>query len=124
MNGNEFNNAFGDMSPLAIIIWLAVGIFLLIADWKLYEKAGKPGWAVLIPIYNVIVLLQIVNRPIWWIVLYLIPIVNIVVAIILIFDLAKAYNQSVGFGFGLLFLPIIFIPILGFGSAEYVGVER
>jgi hypothetical protein len=84
-------------------------------------KAGKPGWASIVPIYNIIVWLQVVNRPIWWILLLFIPIVGFIVAIILTNDLAKAFGKGVGWTIGLLFLPMVFLPILGFGDDEYVG---
>lgn len=102
-------------------VYGVVFILMIAAMWRIFSKAGKPGWAAIIPIYNVIVLLEVVGRPIWWIILMFIPLVNIVVGIIVIFDLAKSFGKGVGFGFGLLFLSIIFYPILGFGSAQYVG---
>jgi hypothetical protein len=89
--------------------------------WKVFAKAGKPGWAAIVPIYNTIVMLEIVGRPIWWIVLLFIPFVNFVVWIIIALDLAKSYARSTGFGLGLIFLPFIFYLILGFGPATYVG---
>jgi len=103
------------------IIYIAVIIIAIAGMWKAFEKAGQPGWAVIIPIYNIIVLLKIVGRPVWWIVLYLIPLVNFVISIIVSIDLAKSYGKGTGYGVGLLFLPFIFYPMLGFGSAQYVG---
>ncbi len=123
MNDYGANQDLGLFSGVFGLIWLAVVVFFIVTQWKIYEKAGKPGWAVLIPIYNTIVLLEIINRPIWWIILFFIPVVNIVIAIITIFDLAKAFNKTAGFGVGLLLLPIIFYPMLAFGDAEYVGRE-
>ncbi|MCA9100891.1 MAG: signal peptidase I, partial [Planctomycetales bacterium] len=84
-----------------------------------FTKAGKPGWGALIPIYNVILLLQIAGRPIWWILLFLIPIVNLVIAVIVAIDIAKHFDKGTGFGLGLAFLGFIFYPILGFGDARY-----
>ncbi len=104
-----------------IIIMLAIAIFLIVAEWKIYEKAGKPGWAVLIPIYNVIVLLEIIGKPWWWLLLLLIPIVNIIFGIWMFNLLSKSFGYSEGFTVGLVLLPIIFYPILGFGSAAYKG---
>ena len=104
-----------------VVVWLAISILVLAAFWKIFVKAGKPGWAAIIPIYNLVVYLQIVNRPIWWIVLLLIPVVNIVVWIVLTNDLAKAFGKGVGWTVGLLFLGFIFYPILGFGGDPYVG---
>ena len=104
-----------------IIIGLALLVFLLAALWKTFVKAGKPGWASIIPIYNTIVMLEIVGRPVWWIVLMFIPLVNIVIVIIVMIDLAKSFGKDAGFGIGLAFLGFIFVPILGFGSARYQG---
>ena len=103
------------------LIYLAVVVVVIASLWKLYAKAGEPGWAAIVPIYNIVVLFKIVGRPIWWIVLFFIPFANFVVLILLVFDLAKSFGKGVGFGFGLLFLPFIFYPILGFGDAKYVG---
>ncbi len=102
-------------------IGLAVGIVILIANWKIFTKAGKPGWAVLIPIYNAYILLEIVGREWWWLILLAIPGINLIFLIILLFDLAKSFGKDSAFGFGLLFLSPIFIAILGFGDAQYVG---
>jgi uncharacterized membrane protein YoaK (UPF0700 family) len=84
-------------------------------------KAGKPGWAAIIPIYNVIVLLQIAGKPLWWIILLFIPIVNLIMAILIGIAVAKKFGKSGGFGVGLALLGFIFYPILGFGDAQYQG---
>jgi hypothetical protein len=97
------------------------GLVVLIALWKVFTKAGKPGWAVLIPIYNLYVLLEIVGRPGWWLLMFLIPVVNVIFLVMLYFDLAKSYGKGSGFALGLIFLGPIFILILGFGSAQYIG---
>ena len=102
-------------------LFLAVTIAVIASVWRVYTKAGHPGWAAIIPIYNVYVLLQIVGRPGWWLLLLLIPIVNIVVSLIVYLDLAKSFDQSSLFGLGLFFLGFIFFPILGFGDARYRG---
>ena len=103
------------------VVWLAVVILMIAAMWKVFSKAGKPGWAAIIPIYNVIVLLDVAGKPWWWILLCLIPIVNIVIAILVYVALAQAFGKGAGFAVGLIFLPVIFLPILGFGSAQYHG---
>ena len=100
---------------------IAVSLFLIVASWALYAKADQPGWTVLIPVYNTYVYLQIVGRPGWWLVLYFIPVVGSIVGIINMFDLARVFDRDILFGFGLLFLAPIFVPILAFGEAEYVG---
>lgn len=84
-------------------------------------KAGQPGWACIIPIYNVYIMCKIAGRPGWWVLLMFIPVVNLVIAIILLIDISKSFGMGVGFGLGLVFLGIIFWPILGFGSATYQG---
>lgn len=107
--------------PLQNLFGLAILTIVLASLWKLFTKAGKPGWAALIPIYNVIVLMQIVGRPIWWFVLLLIPLVNIVFSIILAHDTSKSYGHGVGMTLLLIFLPFIGYPVLAFGNASYVG---
>ncbi|HEY6155505.1 MAG TPA: DUF5684 domain-containing protein [Candidatus Udaeobacter sp.] len=107
--------------PLFWICWLAFTILMLAAWWKVFTKAGQPGWACIIPIYNIYIWCKIVGRPAWWILLLLIPFVNFVICIILCIDLAKSFGKGAGFGIGLLLLGIIFFPILGFGSAQYQG---
>jgi hypothetical protein len=108
-------------SPIAIIIGLLIALFLIVAMWKVFTKAGQPGWASIIPIYNIYIWCKIVGRPAWWIILMLIPFVNFIICIILCIDLAKSFGKGAGFGLGLAFLAVIFFPILGFGSAQYQG---
>jgi len=108
-------------SPVGVIFGLLFAVLMIVALWKVFTKAGQPGWACLIPIYNIYVLCKIVGRPGWWVILMLIPFVNFIIAIILCIDLAKSFGNGVGFGLGLAFLGIIFFPILGFGSSQYVG---
>jgi hypothetical protein len=103
------------------LIGLAIAIFYLIAGWRIFTKAGKPGWAILIPIYGTIVLLQIVGRSGWGILLFLIPIVNIIYLFIVCNDLSKSFGRGIGTTLGLFFLSPIFYPILGYGGAKYVG---
>ena len=104
------------------VIYFAVIVFFFASVWKVFTKAGKPGWAAIVPIYNWIVLLEIVEKPTWWVVLILlVPVANIIVMIIALMALAEKFGKSAGFGIGLAFLGIIFWPILGFGSAKYVG---
>jgi hypothetical protein len=108
-------------SPVSTIVGLLIALFLIVAMWKVFTKAGQPGWASIIPIYNLYVWCKIVGRPWWWILLMLIPFVNFIILIILCIDMAKSFGKGAGFGIGLAFLGIIFWPILGFGSAQYQG---
>lgn len=103
------------------IIYFAVLILLIVSGWKIYEKAGEPGWASIVPIYNIIVFLKIVGKPLWWIVLFLIPIVSIVFAIWSVNLLSIKFGKGVGFTIGLILLPFIFFPILAFGDAKFQG---
>jgi hypothetical protein len=97
-------------------------IVLYIAGlWKVFTKAGKPGWAAIVPIYNIWVLLEIVGRPGWWLILYFIPFVNVVVQILVTLELAKSYGRGIGYAIGLLLLPFIFYLMLGFGEDQYQG---
>jgi Family of unknown function (DUF5684) len=103
---------------------LAVGVLVFIGCWKVFTKAGQPGWAALIPIYNAYILLKIAGRPGWWLLLFLVPVVNIAIGIIVAVDVAKAFGQSAMFGFFLLFLfGGIGYLILGFGNYSYRGVR-
>jgi hypothetical protein len=111
----------GIAALLVPLIALAVAIFIIAGMWKMYAKAGQPGWACIIPIYNFVALLQIVGRPLWWILLLFIPLVNLIILLIVFIDLAKSFGKGTGFGLGLFFLGAIFMPILGFGDAKYIG---
>lgn len=99
------------------LISLLILVLMIVSMWKIFENFKKPGWAAIIPIYNLIVLIQIVGKPIWWILLLLfVPIANIVVLVILLNELAKKYKKGVGYTVGLIFLPFIFFPLLAFGK--------
>jgi Family of unknown function (DUF5684) len=107
---------------VGLVIGLVVAVFMIVALWRVFSKAGQPGWAAIIPFYNIYVLCKVAGRPGWWLVLYIIPIVNIVISIIVSLDLAKAFGKSGAFGFfGLWLFGIIGYPILGFGGATYQG---
>jgi hypothetical protein len=108
-------------SPAVLIAELLIALLVIVAMWKVFTKAGRPGWASIIPIYNMYVWCKIVGRPGWWVILMLIPLVNIVIGIIVCIDLAKSFGKGAGFGIGIALLGIIFLPILGFGSAQYQG---
>ena len=100
---------------------LLVAIFFVVCMWKIYVKAGQEGWASIIPIYNYIIFLRIINKPWWWIFLLMIPFVNYVIIIWSTNLLSKKFGKGVGFTIGLIFLSFIFYPILAFGDAKYEG---
>ncbi|SFG60764.1 DUF5684 domain-containing protein [Pedobacter insulae] len=104
-----------------IIIYLAIIVIAIAGMWKAFEKAGKPGWAALIPIYNTYIMIEIVGKPTIWLLFCLIPCVNIVFAIWLLNLVSKSFGKDEGFTVGLVLLGFIFWPILGFGSARYIG---
>lgn len=117
MNEAQSAGSFGIFG----ILYLAFVVFMLAAMWRIYTKAGKPGWASIVPFYNVYVFLQIAGKPGWWLLLMLIPFVNLIVAILSLVGLANNFGKGGGFVVGLIFLPFIFYPILAFGDAEYQG---
>lgn len=112
----------GGIIPL--IVTLVLMIVILAGAWKTFEKAGQPGWGILIPFYNVILMLNIAQKPLWWILLLFVPLVNIIIAIIIAIDIAKNFGKGTGFGLGLAFLGFIFYPILGFGDAQYNPIDE
>ena len=103
------------------IIYLAIAVAIIAGWWKMFEKAGEDGWKAIIPIYNILILLKIVGREWWWILLALIPFVFLIVWIVVSLDLAKCFGRSTAFAIGLILLPFVFVPILGFGSDTYRG---
>lgn len=101
------------------LVFLLVFVIVAAGMWKMFEKAGEPGWAALVPIYNLVVLVKIAGKEVWWVVLMLIPCVNFVAAVMVCIDIARKFGKDTVFGVGLAFLPFIFFPMLGFGAAQY-----
>lgn len=124
------------LAVLFMLIYFGLVAILVVSMWVIYKKAAKPGWASIVPIYNMLVLLQIVGRPWWWmlvpfamgILLLAVPmlfplvlLVLIAMSVILYHDLAVSFGEGWGYTFGLLFLYPIFLPMLAFGEATYKG---
>jgi len=108
--------------PTGFIVFGFIGVLVILASlWKIFQKAGRSGWESLIPIYNLYVLLKIVGKPAWWLILFLVPGVNFVFFVWMYNMLSKSFGKDEAFTVGLILLGIIFIPILGFGSAKYQG---
>lgn len=108
-------------SILWLLVWLLV-ILLFVSLWRVFKKAGKPGWGSIIPFYNIILLLEIAGKPAWWIILFFIPLVNIIVGVIVNISIAENFGKSAAFGgFGLTFLGFIFYPLLASSKVTYVG---
>ncbi|MDY3033244.1 MAG: DUF5684 domain-containing protein [Odoribacter sp.] len=82
---------------------VAFFVVFIIGVWKTLEKAGQPGWGGLIPIYNLYLLTQVAQKPGWWVIMFFIPIANIVFSILLYNEIAKRFGQGVGFTIGLFF---------------------
>jgi hypothetical protein len=114
--------AAGAVGTVFLICYLVVIVLMIAGMWKMFAKAGEPGWAAIVPIYNIIVLLKIAGKPAWWFLLFLVPLVNFVIIIIVALAVAKNFGKGTGFGIGLLLLPFIFYPLLGFGDARYQPV--
>ena len=109
----------GGISIVYSLIVIAISVVMLIGMWKAFQKANKPGWAAIIPVYNSYVLAQISFGNGWLFLLSFVPFVNFVYAIMLQFKLAKAFGKGTGFGFLLLFLPVIGYPMLGYSNSIY-----
>jgi Family of unknown function (DUF5684) len=113
----------GAVLMVTVAIALAFAAVMVAAGWKVFTKAGQPGWAVLVPLYNILIMLRIVGRPDIWLLYCLIPGVNVVIQIILCIDLAKSFGKDTVFAIGMILLPVVFVPILGFGDARYLGPQ-
>ncbi len=118
---DNYNSPFAGIGAGFIITIVVIWVITIMGVWKVYTKAGKPGWAAIIPIYNIIVLIEIVGKPIWWFLLFFIPCVNFVFFIWTYNLLSKSFGKSEGFTVGLVLLNPIFMCILGFGDAVYLG---
>ena len=113
-----------ECSPFGILIPLAILVIMIVGMWKTFVKAGQPGWGCIIPIFNVYLMIKIAGRPGWFLILFFIPLVNLIVSILITVDIARNFGKGIGFMLGLIFLGFIFYPILGFGSAVYRPVAH
>jgi Family of unknown function (DUF5684) len=102
-----------------VLLYLAFIIFIIAGTWKTFEKANQPGWACIIPFYNYYIMGKIGGVKNWW--LIFIPIVNIYIIFVIMIAIAKSFGKDAAFGVGMVFLGFIFFPLLGFGSAVYIG---
>lgn len=121
----QSSNESSGSTAIYAVVGIVLGIIQLIGLWKVIEKTGQPGaWALLwIICYPIAMypILKATGRPTWWIVLFFIPLVNLVMLIVLMIDLAKSFGKGAGYGVGLAIFGFIFFPMLGFGSARYQG---
>ena len=120
---NILELVIGEINPISVfntvMIIVVFGVIPIIAMWKIFEKADKPGWAVLIPIYREIVFVEIINKPMWWVVMLLIPGINIIWMIWTWNLLVKKFGKTESFTVGVILLSFVFIPILGFGKSKF-----
>ncbi|MGC6177472.1 DUF5684 domain-containing protein [Lacrimispora sp. 38-1] len=141
---SSFYAAFAAFGMIIILLGLAIGILLLAAEWKIFSKAGRPGWAALIPIYNIYVRSNVVFGNLGYFIAFLvIAVINFIgrtsevgglnslgalctfiLHIVYCINISKAFGKSGGFTVGLILLPVIFFPILAFGSDEYIGPQK
>ncbi|SRR5712692_1847862 len=106
---------------LVVVACLSIVVLTIAGRWRVFEKAGRPGWAAIIPIYNTYILFRIAGKPGWWLLLLFIPVVNLVILLLISLELSSRFAKSTGFAIGLLLLPMIFYPVLGFGDARYAA---
>ena len=118
-NNSEAVNA-GMFGGFLALFYTAIISLMLVSMWKIFVKAGKAGWASLVPIYNTIVMLEIAKLPVWYILLMFVPIVNAIIMVVIMAKMAKVFGKGTGFVMGMLFLPLIFYPILAFDKSEYI----
>jgi len=117
----ESSEGLGALMAGLGFFYVLIIVFSIIIGWKIYSKAGQPGWACIIPIYNMYILTKIIGKPGIWVLLFFIPLVNIIFGIWATNLLSKSFGKDEGFTVGLILLGFIFYPILAFGSAKYVG---
>jgi hypothetical protein len=106
---------------LVVVVLVAFLVLMIASMWTIFTKAGQPGWAAIIPIYNAVVFMEIIGKPWWWILLWMIPSLNIIWVIWAWNLMVKSFGKEEGFTIGVIFLGFIFIPILAFGDSHYIG---
>jgi len=102
-----------------VLLDLGIAALLITSLWRIFTKAGRPGWAAIVPVYNIIILLEITKQPLWMVFLFFVPVANLVAIILVDIELASKFNKSSGFAVGLILLTVIFLPILAFSDSYY-----
>lgn len=128
---SSFAGAATGVIIFLVLLCIAVSVFYIITYWKVYQKANKPGWGCIIPVYNLILYLQIAKLSPWLVFVFLANFIPYVGGyIVLAFQLyitycfGRAFNKSTGFIIGMMLLPFIFFPILAFGNSTYAADEE
>ena len=105
---------------LLVLIYIGIIVLMITSVWKVFTKANQPGWAAIVPIYNIIIMLEVAKKPTWWVAMYFIPIANFIFMIMTLNGISKNFGKDEGFTVGMVLLGIVFWPILAFGNAQYV----
>jgi len=122
--GTNYDSGLSDVAALGLLgaywlVWAAVMVFWIVVMWRLFTKAGRPGWVAIVPFYNTWVYCEVCGKPGWWMLLLFVPVLNLVIGILLAFLLAERFGHGVGFGIGLVLLSLIFHAILAFGDSRW-----
>jgi len=121
MNQQPTDAAAAAVGTGLLLFILIVALIMIVSVWKIFTKAGQPGWAAIVPIYNAVVFLKIAGKPVWWVLLLFIPFVSLIITILAFVALAEKFGKGAGYAVGLIFLPVVFLPMLAFGDARYQG---
>lgn len=128
MDPEQLLGVFKGMGAGMLIVWLAIMVFMIVSWWIVFKKAGQPGWAILIPIFNFLVILRVAEKPWWWVFSVLLaiipiagPILFLVVWVLICNAISKNFGQGAGFTVGLVLLSVVFVPILAFGDYKWKG---
>ncbi len=123
---SQTTGLLGFLAGFGIFLWIisiAISILMIVSMWKIFTKAGKPGWAAIIPIYNIYIMCEIASKEWWYILLLCVPIANIYAIYVIYNGISKKFGKTAGFTIGMIFLPFIFFPILAFEKDNVVEAE-
>ena len=119
VGGGGLAAMMGAFMGIWLVFYLVILAVLIVSQWKVFSKAGKPGWAALVPFYNLYIMIKVAGMSGWWMLAFFVPFLNLIAMIIITHKTSEAFGHGVGFTLGLIFLPLIFWPILAFGSSQY-----
>ncbi len=126
MDPEQLLGVFKGMGAGMLIVWLAIMVFMIVSWWIVFKKAGQPGWAILIPIFNFLVILRVAGKPWWWVFSILLaiipiagPILFLVVWVLISNGISKNFGRGTGFTVGLVLLSVVFVPILAFSEDKW-----
>lgn len=102
-----------------LFVILLVSLFFVVCKWIIFEKAGRKGWESIIPIYNIVIEMQMLDVPMWMLLLLIIPGLNVVIPIMIAIKYTEKFGKESAYALGLIFLPFIFYPMLAFGKSTF-----